>query len=210
MCCVFHSKRTAVPRKSEQGFHAIANKRSAATRDLAFLLGLRLRGQPAARLAHRFARERDAMRVVYQTVEDRVGDSRFADRVMPVIHDQLTGHKRGTVSVPVIENLKQIASHGVCDPYLPTLLIHGARPVVRMCQGIHRRGSTAIDPWLEFVDPQASKPGSRGAGLPECAHCMGVARRQPRVPLASYHNMSSVSNRSKSSPHTTVAQGKHA
>jgi len=35
------------------------------------------------------------------------------------------------------------------DPYLRTWLIHGARAVVRMCQGIQRRGSTAIDPCLE-------------------------------------------------------------
>ncbi|MEM5406329.1 IS110 family transposase [Paraburkholderia unamae] len=47
------------------------------------------------------------------------------------------------------QRLAHISKRG--DPYLRTLLIHGARAVVRMCQGIQRRGSTAIDPWLEHL-----------------------------------------------------------
>lgn len=45
------------------------------------------------------------------------------------------------------QRLAHISKRG--DPYLRTLLIHGARAVVRMCRGIQRRGSTPIDPWLE-------------------------------------------------------------
>lgn len=45
------------------------------------------------------------------------------------------------------QRLAHISKRG--DPYLRTLLIHGARAVVRMCQGIQRRGATPIDPWLK-------------------------------------------------------------
>jgi transposase len=47
------------------------------------------------------------------------------------------------------QRLAHISKRG--DPYLRTLLIHGARAVVRMCQGIQRRGKTPIDPWLEHL-----------------------------------------------------------
>ncbi|MBN3790167.1 IS110 family transposase [Burkholderia sp. Ac-20353] len=44
------------------------------------------------------------------------------------------------------QRLAHISKRG--DPYLRTLLIHGARAVIRMCQGIQRCGTTPIDPWL--------------------------------------------------------------
>jgi len=47
------------------------------------------------------------------------------------------------------QHLAHISKRG--DPYLRTMLIHGARAVVRMCQGVQRRGQTPNDPWLEHL-----------------------------------------------------------
>lgn len=47
------------------------------------------------------------------------------------------------------QRLANISKRG--DPYLRTPLIHGARAVVRMCQGIQQRGHTSNDPWLEHL-----------------------------------------------------------
>jgi len=38
------------------------------------------------------------MCVVYQAVENGIGDRRLADRAMPEIHRNLTCHERGAVS----------------------------------------------------------------------------------------------------------------
>ena len=55
------------------------------------------------------------MSVVYEPIEDRVRDSGFADRVMPVVDRQLACRQRGAVAVAIVKDFKQITSRGVAQ-----------------------------------------------------------------------------------------------
>ena len=56
---------------------------------------------------------------VYDSVEDRIGQSGIWYPVVPVFDGQLAGEDSGPLLVSVVENLKQIALSGK---------LHGARP----------------------------------------------------------------------------------
>jgi hypothetical protein len=60
--------------------------------------------------AHAFALEGDPVRVVYKAIEDRVGDGRIGDRVMPVIDRQLACHDRGAAVVSILDDLEDVAT----------------------------------------------------------------------------------------------------
>lgn len=63
-------------------------------------------------LAHGFAAENQAVGVMDQSVEDRVGERRVAQVAMPVIDRQRTGDQRGAALVAIVEDVEQIA-HGL-------------------------------------------------------------------------------------------------
>ncbi len=50
------------------------------------------------------------MRVVHEPIEDGVGDGRIGDRLVPVIDRQLAGHDRRAAIVPILDNLKDVAT----------------------------------------------------------------------------------------------------
>jgi hypothetical protein len=45
-----------------------------------------------------------------EPIEDRVGDGRIGDRLMPVIDRQLAGHNRRAAIVSILDNLKDVAT----------------------------------------------------------------------------------------------------
>ena len=67
-------------------------------------------GTIGGRLAHALALECHPMRVVHEPVEDRVGDGRIGDCLVPVIDRQLAGHNRRAAIVPILDNLKDVAT----------------------------------------------------------------------------------------------------
>ncbi len=50
------------------------------------------------------------MGVVNETVEDGVGKSRIADRLVPVAHGELAGEEGGAHAVAVLHHLEQVGS----------------------------------------------------------------------------------------------------
>ena len=75
--------------------------------------------------AHGLALERDAIGVVHQPIEDRVGMGGFTDHFVPEIHGQLAGHHGGFAVVTVIEDVEQVAALGGRELRKP--------PVVDLC-----------------------------------------------------------------------------
>ena len=60
--------------------------------------------------AHALALEGDPVRVVYEAIEDRVRDGRIGDCVVPAIDRQLAGHDRRAAVVPILDDLKYVAT----------------------------------------------------------------------------------------------------
>jgi len=60
--------------------------------------------------AERIAAQLDAMGVVDDAIEDRVGQSWIADQVMPAVHWDLAGDQRGATSVAVLDDLQQVVA----------------------------------------------------------------------------------------------------
>ena len=60
--------------------------------------------------SHALALEGQPVRVVYEPIEDRVGDGRIGDRLVPVIDRQLAGHNCRAAIVPILDNLKDVAT----------------------------------------------------------------------------------------------------
>ena len=77
--------------------------------------------------AHALALEGEPVRVVHEPIEDGVGDGRIGDRLVPVIDRQLAGHDGRAAVVPIVDDLKDVAT-----------LIVGER-----WRGPNRRGSAA-------------------------------------------------------------------
>ena len=50
------------------------------------------------------------MCAVHEAVEDAVGDGRIGDHFMPVLDVDLAGHDRRAASLPVVEDLQEIAA----------------------------------------------------------------------------------------------------
>ena len=67
-------------------------------------------GTLGGRLAHALALECQAVRVVYEPIEDGVGDGRIGDRLVPVIDRQLAGHDRRAAIVPIVDDLEEVAA----------------------------------------------------------------------------------------------------
>src|SRR5271167_3296544 len=67
-------------------------------------------GTLGGHLAHALALECQPVRVVHEPIEDRVGDGRIGDCLMPVIDWQLAGHNRRAAIVPILDNLKDVAT----------------------------------------------------------------------------------------------------
>ena len=55
------------------------------------------------------------MGVVDQAVQDRVGQCRVADCLVPVVHGQLTGHQGGSPVVAVLQDFQQIVTFGLAQ-----------------------------------------------------------------------------------------------
>jgi hypothetical protein len=68
-----------------------------------------------------FSLQVETVGVVNEAVEDRVGERRICDHVVPVLDGDLAGDDRRSTSMAVVDNLKQVAS----------LLSRHRRPVAR-------------------------------------------------------------------------------
>jgi len=78
------------------------------------------------------------MGIVDQAIEDGIGNCRFADLLVPVIHMQLTGNDGGGVTVPFLTDFQKVSSfrigHGADSiinfsidlPHLPLPVQDGA------------------------------------------------------------------------------------
>ena len=67
-------------------------------------------GTLGGRFSHAFALECQPVRVMHEPIEDGVGDGRIGDRLVPVIERQLAGHDRRAAIVPILDNLKDVAT----------------------------------------------------------------------------------------------------
>ena len=61
-------------------------------------------------VAQGLAVEFQAVRVVHEAVEDRVGDGRVDDQVVPVSDRDLVGQNRRAAAVAVVDDLKEITA----------------------------------------------------------------------------------------------------
>lgn len=59
---------------------------------------------------HRLTAEREAVGVVHEAIEDRIGERGLADVVVPFLHRELTGDDRGSAVVSIIEDFEDVAS----------------------------------------------------------------------------------------------------
>ena len=59
--------------------------------------------------SHAVSLQDEAMGVVDEPIQDGVGDGRIGDQFVPVLDGQLAGHDGGRASMPVVENLQEIA-----------------------------------------------------------------------------------------------------
>lgn len=59
--------------------------------------------------SHRAAFQIEPVAVVYQSIKDGVGERRFIEVGVPLIHGELAGDDRGLAVVPIVEDLQQIA-----------------------------------------------------------------------------------------------------
>lgn len=50
------------------------------------------------------------MRIVYEAIEDRIGDGWIIDSVVPVVDRQLAGHDRRAAIMPILDDLKDVAT----------------------------------------------------------------------------------------------------
>lgn len=71
--------------------------------DSHLLVGFCCRGFCGASGAHRLAFEDDAIGVVYQSVEDGIGEGGIAQVGVPAVDGQLARHQRGGFVVAVVE-----------------------------------------------------------------------------------------------------------
>ena len=60
--------------------------------------------------AQRLAAELEAVGVVHDAIQDRVGERGLADQVVPAIHGNLTGDQGGAAAVALLDDLEQIAT----------------------------------------------------------------------------------------------------
>ena len=56
------------------------------------------------------------MRTMHDTIEDRVGEGRIAQMLMPAIARKLTRDDRGPSAIAVVEDLQQVLALGVFEP----------------------------------------------------------------------------------------------
>src|SRR5438094_3256988 len=73
---------------------------------------LRFLAQLRALAPEAFAGEVEAVCVVNEAVEDRVGVGGIADQVMPSIDRQLAGEDGGAAAVAIIEDLEKVVTGG--------------------------------------------------------------------------------------------------
>jgi hypothetical protein len=60
--------------------------------------------------AERFAAQLDAMGVVGDTIQDRVGESWVADQIVAAVHRDLAGIQRCATTVAVLDDLQQVVA----------------------------------------------------------------------------------------------------
>src|SRR5450756_1896057 len=67
-------------------------------------------GTASGHFTHALALECQPVRVVHEPIEDRGGDVRIGDCLVPVIDRKLAGHNRRAAIVPSLDNLKDVAT----------------------------------------------------------------------------------------------------
>src|SRR5690606_31141133 len=87
-----------------------------------------LLGQVCVRLSDRAAREIDGMSVVYEAIEDCVGDGWIADVLVPLADGELASEDSRSIAVAVLEDLEDIAAllfaHGRDAPVVDNEQVH--------------------------------------------------------------------------------------
>jgi hypothetical protein len=64
------------------------------------------------------------MGVVYEAVEDGIGNGRIADLLAPVVHRELTGDKGGGMAMPLFDHLQEVSSFRVGHRSQPKVVNH--------------------------------------------------------------------------------------
>src|SRR4051794_18595000 len=60
--------------------------------------------------AQGFAAQLEAVGIVDDAIQDRVGEGRIADQVVPAIDRDLAGDQRGAAAVALLDDLEQVAA----------------------------------------------------------------------------------------------------
>ena len=63
-------------------------------------------------LAQRIAAQLEPVGIVDYAIQDRVGEGRIADQVVPAIDRDLAGDQRGAAAVALLDDLEQVAALG--------------------------------------------------------------------------------------------------
>ena len=77
--------------------------------------------------SHRLSPQLKAVRVVYDPVQDRVGQGVVSYRAVPLAHRELAYHHRRTLPVTVVHDLHQVVSLGLAK-LLKTPVVYDQKP----------------------------------------------------------------------------------
>src|ERR1700734_3438903 len=133
--------------------------------------------------AQGLAVEGKAVRGVDEAVEDRIGDCRIDDHLMPVVDGELAGYDRGTAAVAIVDDFEQVAAllrgqrsqspvvedqkldtgEALEEAYVPAIAACQCKCVEQAWHAIieHRSIVTA-----RLVSERAGEPALAGAGFP--------------------------------------------
>jgi hypothetical protein len=74
-------------------------------------------------LAHAVAHQIEPVGVMYEPVEDRVGNGRVSHHFVPVLYIDLTGQDRAAAPLSVIEDLQEVAALFRCHIGKPPVIV---------------------------------------------------------------------------------------
>src|SRR2546427_9869961 len=89
---------------------AVCRHRSAATLGGTLLVCIGFACQPRPLFAHGFSFQGNLVRIVYQTIEDSIGERRIPEGLMPVLDGELARDDRGTTVVAIFQQFQQIST----------------------------------------------------------------------------------------------------
>ena len=125
------------------------------------------------RLAPRRPREREAMRAMHNTIENRIGERRIAQMLVPAIGRELPRDDRGAAPIAVVEDFEQVLALPILQPDEPPIIEDEDIDACEACQhgGIRavpvrerQLGKEARNPAIDYAMALAAGLLAEGTG----------------------------------------------